>query len=334
MSRKTSQGTAPTDLVDISPAATARIEATQDMAMIHAQEKDQVFAAGVDIGRLEAMDFVLTVSTSAILSIYENVKKSKAWRYLSNPQSADGQHFESLEQFCTVKLGKSYARLRELSSNSRMIGQEAFEQAERLGLHQRDYNAIKSLPAPDQELMRRAVEEAQSRDEVLDLLQELAARHAKEKETSAKEIAQLKVDNQVIGEKYEREEQRADKAEKALKSGGPKARSLEARVADFSKEVDTEQEAATNALLAMDQQVKALDTWYLEYAAQQPGYEPGDRVDMPVEVLALVQKLCGNVNRIAASVGSLQHLIGNTFGHELEAVTIHEMKTTATAEAE
>ena len=98
--------------------------------------------------------------------------------------------------------------------------------------------------------------------------------------------------------------------------------------------MSAEQEAATNALLAMDQQVKALDSWYLEYAAQQPGYEPGDRVDMPVEVLALVQKLCGNVNRISASVGSLQHLIGNTFGHELEAVTIHEMKTPAMAEAE
>ncbi|EED67935.1 hypothetical protein SR914_23285 [Comamonas testosteroni] len=162
-------------------------------------------------------------------------------------------------------------------------------------------------------------------------LDEIATMSVKELRSA---LRQSKEDNKFLAEKRDKEQQRADNAEKALKSGGPKARSLEARVADFSKEVDTEQEAATNALLAMDQQVKALDTWYLEYAAQQPGYEPGDRVDMPVEVLALVQKLCGNVNRIAASVGGLQHLIGNTFGHELEAVTIHEMKTPAMAEAE
>ena len=82
-------------------------------------------------------------------------------------------------------------------------------------------------------------------------------------------LRQAKEDNKFLAEKRDKEQQRADNAEKALKSGGPKARSLEARVADFSKDVDAEQEAATNALLAMDQQVKALDSWYLEYAAQQ-----------------------------------------------------------------
>lgn len=321
-----------TDVV-LSDSAVAKIEKAQDAVARLDKEADEILAAGIDLGRLEALDFVATVANSAILPIYENVKKSKAWAFLRNPKSSNGSNFQSLEEFCQVKLGKTYGRLQHLVTNRNLLGQEAFEQAERMGLRQVDYNAIKALPAPDQELMRRAVEDAQSRDEVLDLLQELAARHAKEKEATAKEIEQLKVDNQVIGEKYEREEQRADKAEKELKSGGPKTRSLEARVADFSKAVDTEQDAAMDALLVMDQQIKALDTWYMEYAAQQPGYEPGDRVEMPVEVLALVQKLCSNVNRIAANVGSLQHLIGNTFGHELEAVTTYQMKTPALAPA-
>jgi hypothetical protein len=41
-------------------------------------------------------------------------------------------------------------------------------------------------------------------------------------------------------------------------------------VADFSKDVDAEQEAATNALLAMDQQVKALipGTWNMPRSSQ------------------------------------------------------------------
>ncbi|KAB2905584.1 MAG: hypothetical protein F9K35_01535 [Burkholderiaceae bacterium] len=139
---------------------------------------DEVLAAGIDLGRLEAMDFVLTVSTTAIFGIYENVKKSKAWRHLRNPQSSDGQNFQSLDEFCQVKLGKSYKRLQQMAGNQAAIGQDAFEQAERLGLHQRDYNAIKALPAPDQELVRRAVEEATTREQVLDVLHDLAARTA------------------------------------------------------------------------------------------------------------------------------------------------------------
>ena len=176
MARTPTKTTPPAAEPALNETALATLEAAPRQLAVANEAMDEVLAAGIDLGRLEALDFVLTVSTTAILPIYENVKKSKAWCLLRNPQSADGQHFESLEQFCTVKLGKSYARLRELASNSRTLGEEAFEQAERLGLHQRDYNAIKALPAPDQELVRRAVEEATTREQVLDVLHDLAAR--------------------------------------------------------------------------------------------------------------------------------------------------------------
>lgn len=181
----------PVAVVLNEEAAAEAVAAVDALTATH-DAMDEVLAAGIDLGRLEAMDFVATVANSAILAIYENVKKSKTWRLLRNPRSGDGRQFESLDEFCEVKLGKSYKRLRELAHNRNLIGQEAFEQAERLGLHQRDYNAIKALPAPDQELVRRAVEEAKSRDEVLDLLQELAVRHAKEKEALTAQVEETK----------------------------------------------------------------------------------------------------------------------------------------------
>lgn len=188
MARKPTTTTPPADEPKLNEAALDTLEAAPRQLAVAHETMDEVLAAGIDLGRLEAMDFVATVANSAILAIYENVKKSKAWRYLRNPKSGDGRQFESLEEFCEVKLGKSYKRLRELALNRNLIGQDAFEQAERIGLHQRDYNAIKALPAPDQELVRRAVEEAQSRDEVIELMQELAVRHAKEKETLGKDL--------------------------------------------------------------------------------------------------------------------------------------------------
>lgn len=173
----------------------AAIEVLQDQSLSVGQT-DEVFAAGVDIGRLEAMDFIATIANSASLAIYENVKKSKAWRHLRHPESCDGRNFASLDEFCQVKLGRSYRRLQELAANRNSLGQEAYEQAERLGLRQVDYNAIKALPAPEQELMRRAVEDSQSRDEVLDVLQELAARTSQQRQALESERDELRAEHQ------------------------------------------------------------------------------------------------------------------------------------------
>lgn len=188
MARTPKTPTAPAEAPKLNETALATLDAAPAQLAAAQDAMDEVLAAGIDLGRLEAMDFVATVANSAILAIYENVKKSKAWRLLRNLKNGDGRHFESLDEFCEVKLGKSYKRLRELALNRNVLGQEAFEQAERLGLHQRDYNAIKALPAPDQELVRRAVEEATTREQVLDVLHELAVRTAQEKAALQEEL--------------------------------------------------------------------------------------------------------------------------------------------------
>lgn len=213
MARKTTPAPVSKETPFNEEAAQQDIAATNTLAIIERskqevltqaeQEKDDVLAAGIDLGRLEALDFVVTVTSSAMLSVFENVKKSKAWVNLRNPQSVTGDKFASLDEFCKVKLGKSYQRLQHLAAARNAIGQDAFEQAERLGLHQRDYNAIKALPAPDQELVRRAIEDAQSRDEVLDLLQELAARHANEKAAFAKQADEAKQEHAATSKRLE-----------------------------------------------------------------------------------------------------------------------------------
>ena len=182
MQKETSTLSAPAPAEEFDPAVEASIVAAQNSAITPTQA-DEVLAAGIDIGRLEAMDFVVTVTTSAILAVFENVKKSKAWKHLRNPESGHGAHFESLEQFCEVKLGKSYERLRKVAANRNLIGQEAFEQAERIGLRQVDYNAIKALPAPKQELIKEALAEGATKEYLQRALRELAAADQKEIET-------------------------------------------------------------------------------------------------------------------------------------------------------
>lgn len=97
MARTPTKTTPPAAEPALNETALATLDAAPRQLAVAHEAMDEVLAAGIDLGRLEALDFVLTVSTTAILPIYENVKKSKAWRLLRNPQSADGQHFESLE---------------------------------------------------------------------------------------------------------------------------------------------------------------------------------------------------------------------------------------------
>jgi len=187
MARTINKPRPPVPMADILPEKAAAIEAAQDVNALAAAQADEVLAAGMSLGHIEAATFFATVADSAVLAAYENIKKSKSWRHIRNPQNCDGRNFESLEQFCEVKLGRSYRRLQELASNRNLIGQEAFEQAERIGLRQVDYNAIKALPAPKQEIVREALTDGASKEEVQRALRELAATDQKEIETLSTE---------------------------------------------------------------------------------------------------------------------------------------------------
>lgn len=177
---------APAESPEVLPAVASRIEAAQDAALTGA-ETEAMLELGLRLGHMEAASFFSNICDSVLLSSYENVKKSKAWRFLKD---RNGQIFESLDAFCRERFGYSYSRLQQVSANRNLIGQQAFEQAERIGLRQVDYKAIRALPAPEQELVRRAVEESASRDEVLGLLQELAARSAQKEQELRAQVRQ------------------------------------------------------------------------------------------------------------------------------------------------
>lgn len=208
MGRTANTPAQPTPAPDLLPAAVERIEAAQNLALSLADQEDLI-KLGRQIGQIETASFIGNISDGVMLSAYENVKKSRAWARIASKKN--GNNFQTLDEFCQERLGYSARRLAQITSNRALIGQEVFEQAESLGLRQVDYNAIKALPAPDQELVRRAVEDAQSRDEVLDLLQELAGRHAKEKEALTKEAAEARAEKQAVEKVLQTKNQQIDK---------------------------------------------------------------------------------------------------------------------------
>ena len=140
-------------------------------------------------------------------------------------------------------------------------------------------------------------------------------------------LRQTKQDHKYATEQQGKERERAEKAEKALKAGGPKAPPpLSERLEEISEDIDKAQKAASEALLQVSGQIKSIDQWWMDEMVKTPGFEPGDAVPMPAELVALAQKLHDNAERIAAAVGSLQHMVFDRFGHEIQAARTYVMQ--------
>lgn len=143
------------------------------------------------IGRIEAAHFMETVSAKMIVETALIVKDSKKYKGL--PYISDDGKTEiisTFDEYCEKYLGKTGRRVRDLINNYNQLGPELFEQAEKIGFRQRDYNALKALPTDDRQLIAQAIEE-ENLDKALDLMQQMAAKHQREKEATTKQIADL-----------------------------------------------------------------------------------------------------------------------------------------------
>jgi TorA maturation chaperone TorD len=191
-------------------AQTQNTASAIDQAVMDAEE---VFR---DLGRLDATLFYSTVADSMLVQIFQRIKKSKAYKNIPiRDESGNIRPSKNLEEFCRVKLGKSYTRLFELSQNLRTLGPDLYESAERIGFRAKDYRALKALPAEEQAVVKQAIE-SESKDEVLGILQDMAARHQAEREAAKKEKDDLAADLEARGKLLEVKAERLERTEEEL----------------------------------------------------------------------------------------------------------------------
>lgn len=172
---------------------TALVEIRQENNAVAAA--DAVILGSIDalkaIGCIEAMNFSATVAQKVIAETAIQIKEGKKYKDLPyTDKNGNVRHVAHFEEFCDVYLKQSKRRVYEYISNYNQLGPELYEQAERLGFRQRDYNALKALPADDRQIIAQAIEE-ESLDRALDLMQEMAAKHQREKAANHKQLADL-----------------------------------------------------------------------------------------------------------------------------------------------
>lgn len=161
-------------------------------------ESDMAFEAARMLGQIEALQFTRDIADLTLVRIFLKLKENKAYRALT-VKSDDGKarRVADLDEFCEHFLGKSARRMQELASNYHLLGPQLYETAESIGFRAQDYRALKALPADDQAVIKQAMQ-SDDRNQVIGLLQEMAARHASEKAalqaeaTEAKETAEAR----------------------------------------------------------------------------------------------------------------------------------------------
>ncbi|WP_319778322.1 hypothetical protein [Maridesulfovibrio sp.] len=225
---------------EITAEREVELKQTQNTEALVAQAVEEAEEAFRDLGRIETATFFATVSDSIIAQAFERIKKSKSYRKLTyRDENGNLRQFSDLEEFCRIKLGKSYRRVHELAQNLRTLGPELYESAEKIGFRAKDYRALNALPEEEQAVVKEAIA-AESKEEVLDILQDMTERHVQEREEAKKESNELKADLEARDKLLKDKSNRLEKAETELfklKSLPPDA-DLELKLAREEKAVE------------------------------------------------------------------------------------------------
>ncbi|NDV21026.1 hypothetical protein GO013_16585, partial [Pseudodesulfovibrio sp. JC047] len=251
----------PALVPEVSTAHEARDLEAQNTAAAVDQAVMDAEEAFRDLGRLETGAFFATVADIMTAQIFQKLKKNKAYKNLPY-MDEDGKlrHITTLDEFCTVKLGKSYRRVKELSDTLTTLGPDLYESAERIGFRAKDYRALKALPEDEQAIVKQALE-AESKDEVLNVLTDLTERHNAERKAAKKDKEALEADLEARSKLLEDKAERLEKTEEELyrlKSLPPDA-DLELKLAREEEAVKELDKAFVTALAEFNQLLLQVD---------------------------------------------------------------------------
>ena len=151
-------------------------------------------------GRIQGMEFLQHVTDVAIAQTFTSLKESRGYKGLPY-RDKDGnlQHVTDLEEFCRAFFGKAYSRCQQLAQNLQLLGSELYEHAEQIGFRARDYQALKALPADEQAIIRQAIESS-DREQVIELMQEMALKYVREKDDLTKRSENAEADKDAVHE--------------------------------------------------------------------------------------------------------------------------------------
>lgn len=144
------------------------------------QDKAQAYEL---VGMLKAFDFTKKVTTVGTLKILAEIKEAKQYKGLELlDKDKNSRHVGTWSEFCEA-LGYSVNKIDEDLQNLSKFGEDFLETSQRLGLGYREMRKLRQLPEEARaEIVEADYSEATDKEELLEKIEDLTAKHAKEKE--------------------------------------------------------------------------------------------------------------------------------------------------------
>ncbi|EBV4000314.1 hypothetical protein ZK41_001379 [Salmonella enterica subsp. enterica serovar Java] len=180
--------------VELNPA----LEATQNlMATVTSQFTDERDLLNQLLGQAQMADafeqFSRTVRTSKLAFVKEN----KLYRGLKGMKTANGSQFSGTwDDFCQL-LGMSRDKVELDIANLRSFGEEALDSMSRMGIGYRELRQFRRLPDDQKSALIEVAKEG-DKTALLELAEEMIAKHTKEKEELKTD---LEISRQMLAEK-------------------------------------------------------------------------------------------------------------------------------------
>lgn len=141
------------------------------------------------IGALKATAFIKKLVTVTEIKMLAELKETKEYKGLQ-VFDPDGKlvTVTSWEDFCKA-IGQSREHLDENIRNLSTFGEDFLETSQRMGLGYRDLRKLRKLPEDEQQvIINGEAVKAEDKESLIDLIEEMSVKHAKDKETLQKKL--------------------------------------------------------------------------------------------------------------------------------------------------
>lgn len=148
------------------------------------------------LGQSQYAELIEKFGRVSKIKIYAYLKETKKYKGLSIV-GIDGELLtvSTWQEFCQTQ-GKSHQHIDEEIRNLSIFGEDFLETAKRMGISYRDLRKLRKLPDAEREvIINGEAVQAEDKDSLIDLIEEMSAKHVKTKQELQKQIDELKADN-------------------------------------------------------------------------------------------------------------------------------------------
>ncbi|MFA5825716.1 MAG: hypothetical protein WC825_07055 [Gallionellaceae bacterium] len=222
-------------------------ESANQMALMQHQYNDERDLANQLLGQTQMAFAVSKLTTVVGLTKLAHIKETKMYKAFAGktvvlPSGENRRLVGTWDEYCDL-LGTSRQKVDEDLINLRAFGEDAMDNLTRIGAGYRELRQLRKLPE-DQQAALIEVAKLGDKESFVDLAEEIIAKHAKEKETLTKELADANDNYEAQGAVIQKKDEKLNSLEKQLHKQRNRAGDWHPRASDIAIET-TRHAAAT-----------------------------------------------------------------------------------------